>query len=161
MLCPSLVERDRVTAALWYFQYEGSLPFRLDMLGYTLLAAAFLVIATGFAMRARILRWIARIMLPVAVTSVAPFVFLSMGLDDLVGTTRLLSAGPTVPPAVLAIGGRDWGEASRVGSTSRVGGSRGPGLPCPEPELVPTGRMAPSDGAGRSSVRSPGGRMLT
>ncbi len=56
VVLPRLIEREGRGAAAWYFQDDHSIPFALDLLGYTFLAIALTLLAFGFHARGGIWR---------------------------------------------------------------------------------------------------------
>ena len=103
VVLPGLIQRDPSRAGAWYFQDDRSIPFAIDLLGYTFLAIALGLLAIGFHEREGVWRWIGKTMLLVAVTSFAAFVVLAAGAPSAAGLVSVASAVLTVPLAGLAI----------------------------------------------------------
>lgn len=98
---PGLVARDPEAAALWYFHDSGSIPYTIDLTGYTLLSLAAIVLATALAERGR--RGLAGWLIAMGGMSVAAFVLHAAGVDALAGAASLTSAVLTLPVVALAV----------------------------------------------------------
>jgi hypothetical protein len=98
---PDLVDRDPAAAAVWYFHDVGSIPYAIDLAGYTLLGAAALLLAGLVAERGR--RWLAGWLVAMGGLSIAAFVLHAAGAGSVGGILSLTSAVCTVPIAALAV----------------------------------------------------------
>lgn len=98
---PGLVARDLQAAALWYFNDIDSIPYAIDLAGYTLLSFAAILLASLLAERGR--RWVAGWLVAMAALSIAAFVLHAAGVGTFAGVISLTSAACTVPIVVLAV----------------------------------------------------------
>lgn len=98
---PDLVVRDPQAAALWYFNDIDSIPYAIDLAGYTLLSLAAILLASLLAERGR--RWLAGWLVAMGVLSVAAFVLHAAGAATFAGVVSLTSAACTLPIVVLAV----------------------------------------------------------
>jgi hypothetical protein len=98
---PELVDRDPEGAALWYFHDDESIPYAIDLVGYTLLGLAALLLASVLAACGR--RWLAGWLAGMGALSIAAFVLYAAGAGALGGVLSLSSAALTVPIAACAI----------------------------------------------------------
>ena len=98
---PTLVDRDPQAAALWYFHDSGSIPYAIDLTGYTLLSLGAIVLATTLAERGR--RWLAAWLVAMGVMSIAAFVLHAAGIDTIAGVASLTSAVLTLPVVAIAV----------------------------------------------------------
>jgi hypothetical protein len=97
---PALVDRDPTAAALWYFHDVESIPYTIDLAGYTLLGAAALLLASILAEQGR--RWLAGWLAGMGALSIAAFVLHASGMGSLAGIASLTSAVLSLPIATLA-----------------------------------------------------------
>jgi MFS family permease len=97
---PRLVGRDAQTAALWYFHDVDSIPYAIDLTGYTLLSLAAILLASLLAERHR--RWLAGWLVAMGALSIAAFVLHAAGASTVAGMVSLASAACTVPIVALA-----------------------------------------------------------
>jgi len=102
-MLPRLVELDPSTARVWYFQDERSIPFALDMLGYTFMGLATCLLAAAFLERRGVPRLLGWSLLAVGLTSVAAFVGRALGSDAVTSVLTWISATLTLPLAIGAI----------------------------------------------------------
>lgn len=98
---PALVDRDPDAAAPWYFHDAESIPYAIDLVGYTLLGFAALLLASLVAERGR--RWLAGWLAGMGALSIGAFVLHAAGAGSVGGLLSIASAALTVPIAVLAI----------------------------------------------------------
>lgn len=98
---PELVARDPQAAALWYFNDIDSIPYAIDLAGYTLLSLAAILLASLLAERGR--RWLAGWLVAMGVLSIAAFVIHAAGAGTFAGVVSLTSAACTLPIVVLAV----------------------------------------------------------
>jgi hypothetical protein len=98
---PRLVDRDPAAAAIWYFHDDESIPYAVDLVGYTLLGFAALLLASVLAERGR--RWLAGWLAGMGSLSIAAFVLYAAGAGAPAGVLSLSSALLTVPVAACAI----------------------------------------------------------
>jgi hypothetical protein len=98
---PGLVARDPEAAALWYFHDSSSIPYAIDLMGYTLLSLAAIVLATALAERGR--RWLATWLIAMGAMSVAAFALHAAGVDAIAGVASLTSAVLTLPVVAIAV----------------------------------------------------------
>ena len=98
---PELVDRDPAGAAIWYFHDDESIPYAVDLVGYTLLGIAALLLASVLAERGR--RWLAGWLAAMGALSIAAFMLYAAGSGALAGVLSLSSATLTVPIAACAI----------------------------------------------------------
>jgi hypothetical protein len=97
---PALVDRDPEAAAQWYFHDVESIPYTIDLAGYTLLGAAALLLASILAEDGR--RWLAGWLAGMGVLSIAAFVLHAAGIGPIAGIASLSSAAMSLPIAMLA-----------------------------------------------------------
>ncbi len=102
-LLPRLVELGRSAAGAWYFLDERSIPFSLDLLGYTFLGLAMCLLAGGFLERRGVMRTIGWSLLVAGAASVAALVARALGSDVATSILTWTSAGLTLPLAVATI----------------------------------------------------------
>lgn len=98
---PTLVERDPAAAAAWYFHDVGSIPYAIDLAGYTLLGLAAVLLASVLAERGR--RWLAGWLAAMGALSIAAFALHAAGAGTLAGFVSLTSAVLTLPIVGLAV----------------------------------------------------------
>jgi hypothetical protein len=98
---PELVDRDPAGAAPWYFQDVESIPYAIDLAGYTLLGFASLLLASLLAERGR--RWLAGWLAGMGALSIAAFALHAAGAGAVGGVLSIASAALTVPIAALAV----------------------------------------------------------
>jgi hypothetical protein len=98
---PSMLHRDPVGAAAWYFHDAESIPYAIDLAGYTLLGLAALLLASTVAERGRL--WLAGWLVGMGSLSVAAFALHAAGAGSVAGALSIASAALTAPVAVLAV----------------------------------------------------------
>jgi hypothetical protein len=98
---PEMVDRDPAGAAIWYFHDDESIPYAVDLVGYTLLGLAALLLASVLAERGR--RWLAGWLAGMGALSIVAFMLFAAGAGALGGVLSLSSAALTLPIAVCAI----------------------------------------------------------
>jgi hypothetical protein len=98
---PDLVDRDPTAAALWYFQDVESIPYAIDLVGYSLLGLAALLLASTLAERGR--QWLAGWLAGMGALSIAAFVLHAAGVGPLAGIVSLSSALLSLPVAAIAV----------------------------------------------------------
>ena len=98
---PRLVERDPDAAVLWYFHDVDSLPYAVDLAGYSLLGLAAIVLASALLARGR--RALAGWLALMGSLSIAAFALHAAGADAVAGLLSIASAVCTVPVVVLAV----------------------------------------------------------
>ena len=98
---PRLVESDPVAAAPWYFHDVDSLPYAIDLAGYSLLALGAFLLASLLYERGR--QALAVWLTLMAVLSLAAFGLHAAGADTVAGLLSLASAVCTGPVVVLAV----------------------------------------------------------
>jgi hypothetical protein len=114
---PELVDRDPAGAAIWYFHDVESIPYAVDLVGYTLLGLAALLLASVLADSGR--RWLAGWLVGMGALSIAAFTLHAAGAGSLGGFLSLSSAVLTVPIAACAIA-----EGRRLRAKPRPVGDR-------------------------------------
>jgi hypothetical protein len=97
---PRLVTRDPRAAALWYFHDVDSIPYAIDLAGYTLLGLGAILLASLLAERHR--RWLAGWLVAMGSLSIAAFALHAAGFTAIAGVASLTSAACTLPIVVLA-----------------------------------------------------------
>jgi hypothetical protein len=98
---PTLVVRDPQAAALWYLHDSDSIPYAIDLTGYTLLSLAAIVLATALAERGR--RLLASWLIAMGTMSIAAFALHAAGIDTIAGAASLTSAVLTLPVVAIAV----------------------------------------------------------
>ena len=98
---PRLVERDPEAAVLWYFHDVDSLPYAVDLAGYSLLGLAAIVLASALVERGR--RGLAGWLTLMGSLSIAAFALHAAGADTVGGLLSIASAVCTVPIVMLAV----------------------------------------------------------
>jgi hypothetical protein len=120
---PGLVTRDPQAAALWYFNDIDSIPYAIDLAGYTLLSLAAFLLANLLAERGR--RWLAGWLVAMGVLSIGAFVLHTAGAGTFAGVVSLTSAACTLPIVALAIIEARWlrgGDFERRSTTATADG---------------------------------------
>lgn len=102
-LLPRLLDGHPVVAASWYFHDSHSIPYVLDLLGYTLFGTAAALISLGFLARPGVWRWLGLALGASGLTSVAAFAALGAGMETLHSILSISSAVLTLPVAGAAI----------------------------------------------------------
>ena len=102
-MLPRLVELDAGAAGSWYFQDERSIPYALDLLGYTFMGLAMCLLAGGFLERRGILRMVGWSLLATGATSVGAFAARAFGSDAATSVLTWTSAAFTLPLAAATI----------------------------------------------------------
>jgi hypothetical protein len=98
---PGLVARDPQAAAMWYFHDIESIPYAIDLAGYTLLSLAAILLASLLAERGR--RWLAGWLVAMGALSIAAFVLHAAGVGTFAGVVSLTSAACSLPIVALAV----------------------------------------------------------
>lgn len=99
---PRLLERDEAQAATWYFHDVDSIPYTLDLLGYTMFGIAAVLLAGGFIASRGPWRWAGIVLAASGIGSIAAFACYAAGIDTLASTFTIMSAALTVPLAAIA-----------------------------------------------------------
>ncbi len=102
-LLPRLLEGHPEVAASWYFHDGHSIPYVLDLLGYTMFGAAAILLSLGFLACPGIWRWLGSALLASGLASVAAFASLGAGLETLHSVLTVSSAVLTLPVAGAGI----------------------------------------------------------
>jgi hypothetical protein len=101
-LLPRLLDRHPAAAASWYFHDSHSIPYSIDLLGYTLFGLAATLLSVGFLARRGVWRWAGGLLLASGLTSILAFAALGARLERLHLLATLTSGTLTVPLAVAA-----------------------------------------------------------
>lgn len=102
-LLPRLMQRDAAIAANWYFHDVNSVPYMLDLAGYTIFGLAAVVLARGFLAAGGLWSWIGGLLLSSGLASVAAFGLFAAGWDAIASVFTIASAALTVPLVGLAV----------------------------------------------------------
>jgi hypothetical protein len=122
VLLPRLLVGHPAVAASWYFHDSRSIPYALDLLGYTFFGIAAVLLALGFLPRGGLWRWLGAALLASGLTSVLAFAALAGQLETTHAVLTFSSAGLTLPVAAIAlVVGRRLQRASPDEDTKRPG----------------------------------------
>ncbi len=103
VMLPRLIEAHPAAAASWYFHDSHSIPYTLDLLGYTFFGIAATLLALGFLARAGLWRWLGTALLLSGLTSILAFAALGAQLETTHAVLTITSAALTLPVAGIAL----------------------------------------------------------